>query len=47
MIKNKPIARAGMITANASDILGLMTIAITNAKISMKGQRTAVLIIIM
>ena len=45
-MKKSPIASTGIITAKASDILGLTPIAITSANISINGQRTAVLIII-
>ena len=46
MIKNRPIASTGMITAKAKDIRGLTFIAITSANTSISGQRTVVRMII-
>ena len=45
-MRKRPIARTGMITANATDTEGLTIIAIVKAKIIISGERTAVLIII-
>ena len=47
MISASPIARIGIITANAIDIFGLVMIAIIRANTSIIGHRTAVRIIIM
>ena len=46
MTRARPMARMGIMIANASDILGLTVIAITSANTNISGQRTVVLMII-
>ena len=46
MIRKSPIDKNGTITAKASAIVGLVMTAITNAKMTIKGARIAVRMII-